>query len=94
MSTAGWRKSKRRLAPGEPSQRRPGRLAVLAIADAPSGGGLLRAQLFHQRQVIFNMPVGGNFTAADLIDIGGDKIDILSLTLPGAEGPGKAAMKM
>ncbi len=40
------------------------------------------------------MPVGGNFTAADLIDIGGDKIDILSLTLPGAEGPGKVAMKM
>ncbi len=94
MSTAEWRKSKHSLSPGEPPRRIPGARGYGDRLLTARVGSLLRAQLFHQRQVIFNMPVGGNFTAADLIDIGGDKIDILSLTLPGAEGPGKVAMKM
>jgi hypothetical protein len=55
-----------------PGPSAPGRVRDKIFADAPSAGGLLRAQLFHQRQVIFNMPVGGNFTAADIV--AGDRV--------------------
>lgn len=59
--------------------RLPGR-AYLLHHEKEADYYLNHTQLFHQRQVIFNMPVGHYFTVADLIDIRRDKIH--GLTLP------------